>query len=137
MPRPSRAKQLTTILRGLTRHQARSSSGPDPFLRHDATNPLGKLERARDRAYRLAADAYARRLVPQDADATLIVANRRVLADPLADRACGWRNVAPRIDVHSIDAEHLELLEEPWVAEVAAIFRSRLRGAGRDDMEHR
>ena len=73
-----------------------------------------------------------RGLAPEEVKATLIVAKRRLLADPLADMECGWRSQF-RVSTSTASTRSTSTLEEPWVAEVAAIFRSRLDGDGRDD----
>jgi len=43
----------------------------------------------------------------------------------------GWADLIPRLDVHLIDSDHLSLLEEPSVAEVAAIVGEGLRRSER------
>lgn len=110
--------------------RARARPGPETFLRHAADNPLGRLERARARAYRVAAEEYVRVLgkehIRTSFSPTLIVSGTRLRADPLAEKDCGWTGTVPRVRVHTVDADHLALVEEPRVREVAAIFRNSM-----------
>ena len=70
-------------------------------------------------------------LRPFGSDATLIVAERRMRKHLLQVPSLGWGDLIPRLDVHMVESDHLSLLEEPRVAEVAAIVREGLRRSER------
>jgi thioesterase domain-containing protein len=87
---------------------------------------LRSLEQLREDAYQLAASGYVARVQPCLGDVTLVVAGRRVLRE-LGSPTCGWSAHVPSLRVHTVDCEHLALLEEPHVREAAAVFLEGLR----------
>ena len=86
---------------------------------------VGPLEELRERCYRRAADDYVTRVRPFAGDVTLVVAGRRVQEDLLRSPTCGWESTVTSLQVHRVDSDHLGLLEEPKVAEVATILPAR------------
>jgi thioesterase domain-containing protein len=80
------------------------------------------MEDRRQEAYRRAAASYVAGLRPYHGRATLIVAGRRAKESVLDDPNCGWAAYLPALEVHTLDAEHLGLLEDPHVESVARIF---------------
>jgi thioesterase domain-containing protein len=97
------------------------------FARHVGDEKLSPLEVLREGAYDLAANAYVRDVRPYPGAVTLVVARRRQV-DDLGSADCGWKAQAPQLAIHRVDCDHLALLEEPKVAEVAQIFRAALDG---------
>jgi hypothetical protein len=63
-----------------------------------------------------------------------VVAGRRLAGDPVQARDCGWGGLLPNARVHVLDSEHVELLEEPVVAELAEIFLDGLRRSDKPDL---
>jgi thioesterase domain-containing protein len=84
------------------------------------------LDALRGRAYWKAAAAYMRSIRPYEGPVTLVVAGLRLAADPLAEPACGWRGIALNLHVHRVETQHLSMLEDPFVSEVAGVCRSRM-----------
>jgi amino acid adenylation domain-containing protein len=84
------------------------------------------LDALRGRAYWKSAAAYMRAIRPYGGPVTLVVAGLRLAADPLAAPDCGWRGIASSLLVHRVETQHLSMLEEPFVGEVAGVCRSRL-----------
>jgi thioesterase domain-containing protein len=54
---------------------------------------------------------------------TLVAAARRLASDPLLDPLCGWKPLLPNLLVHSVDADHLSILEGVKVGETVTAFR--------------
>jgi thioesterase domain-containing protein/acyl carrier protein len=84
------------------------------------------LEDQRQEAYRIATETYVDRLEDFSGNVTLIVAARRMREVLLQSPSLGWGEVIPTLNVRNVESDHLGLLEEPHVAEVAAIFRAAL-----------
>jgi amino acid adenylation domain-containing protein len=97
-------------------------------------NPLDDV---RQRCYRRAATEYLGRLRPISGNVTLIVAGRRLQQDLSRSPSCGWDPWVKDLAVHTLDAEHLALLDEPRVGEVADIFLRALRRGDATATDHR
>ena len=100
-----------------------------------ATQPASSTERKmegmelqREQAYHVAAASYAARVQDWPAPVTLFAAGRRLAAEPLRGRDCGWGRHIGQLQTHVIDAEHLDLLVAPHVDQVA---QAMLRALGR------
>lgn len=87
---------------------------------------LAPLEDQRQDAYQRATEAYMDHLQPFGSEATLVVAERRMRKHLLQVPSLGWADLIGRLQVHLVDSDHLSLLEEPRVADVAAIVRDGL-----------
>lgn len=90
---------------------------------------LGSMELMREDAYRESAAEYAAAVEPWPLPVTLIVAGKRLDDDPLQPADCGWSQHAARLRTHIVDSEHLELLQRPWVDQVAEILAEGLQCA--------
>jgi amino acid adenylation domain-containing protein len=97
------------------------------FTRYERDEKLGPFEDLRQQAYARAAEDYVRELRPFAGDIELIVAGRRLARDPLQSPDGGWRRRISSVRVHSLESDHLSLLEEPSVGRVADIFLESLR----------
>lgn len=98
-------------------------AGPkSEFTRYDFHEKLAPIEDLRQEAYARAAENYIRRMQPFPGRVELIVAGRRLARDPLQSPDCGWRSHTSLVGIHTLDTDHLGLLDEPHVAEVAEIF---------------
>ncbi len=84
------------------------------------------LDALRGRAYRKAAVAYMRAIRPYEWPVTLVVAGLRLADDPLAEPACGWRGLVSNLHVHRVETQHISMLEDPHVSEIASICRARM-----------
>lgn len=96
------------------------------FVKHDGEAGLASMEDLRQDAYARAAERYVSIARSFPGEVTLITSGRRLDRDPRQSRACGWRRLVERLDVHAIDADHLALVELPAVREVAGVFRRAL-----------
>jgi thioesterase domain-containing protein len=97
---------------------------------HDDSK-LQSLEDLRQEAYRSAATKYAREAEAYAGDVTLIVAGARLARDPLLDPGCGFADLVENLTVHTLPVDHLALLEQPAVAEVAECALGNMRRLGR------
>jgi amino acid adenylation domain-containing protein len=123
------AARWHTLSSHLASRVRRVRKPPPEFVRYQDDARLRPMEDTRQQAYRRAADAYVRTMLPLSCATTLIVAGKRLERDPLLDPACGWTDYVPFVDVHAIDAEHLELLEPPHVDAVARLCLEALARA--------
>jgi amino acid adenylation domain-containing protein len=98
------------------RNLVRSLLGRGDFFAYQHDAQLGALERRRQRAYQRAAASY--RVQPYDGRATLFVAGKRLERDPRADARCGFSEHVAALRTHTIDSEHLALLEGHGVGEL-------------------
>jgi thioesterase domain-containing protein len=89
---------------------------------------LSAIDELRQAAYARAAVHYVARIKRFAGNVQLIVAGRRLAGDRLQDPDCGWRSHVPSVVIHTLDADHIGLVEEPSVAGVAEIF---VRSLGR------
>jgi amino acid adenylation domain-containing protein len=106
------------------------------FAKYAGEARFGPLEDQRQKAYRVATRAYAARMptanggnfrfgrpvAPWVQNATLVVAQQRLKRTLLQSPCLGWSSVIPNLAIRNVDCDHLRLLEEPHVAEVAEIF---------------
>ena len=77
-------------------------------------------------ASRNAAYHFAKHIGQYHGPISLIVAEKRLAEDPLADVSCGWSRVTTNLDIIKVDAHHLSLLQEPKVQDVAGYLKSRV-----------
>lgn len=91
------------------------------FVKYENDEKLSPMEDLRVGAYSLAAKAYLRLVRPYPGKVTLIVAGKRLRED-MGSASCGWSDYIPSLNIHIVDSDHLALLEEPKVSEVADIF---------------
>jgi amino acid adenylation domain-containing protein len=91
------------------------------YSKHAGDDQLRALENKREDAYAAAAVAYPGMIRHYPDAVTLVVAGER-RREELGSADCGWGPYAPRLEVHTVDAGHLALLEEPHVGAVARIF---------------
>ena len=66
------------------------------------------------------------RVRPYEGAVTLVVAGRRLAVNPMDEPECGWGGVASKLHVHRVETEHLSMLEDPFVGEIAGVCRSRM-----------
>jgi thioesterase domain-containing protein/acyl carrier protein len=97
------------------------------FIRYATEENIGAIEQERMSSYADASIAYAPTIRPYPGKVELIVAGRRIERDPSLSPACGWRGLAAALNVHVLDGDHFDLVEEPTVTEVAEIFLRSLR----------
>jgi thioesterase domain-containing protein len=72
---------------------------------------------------------YLSQVRPWKGEATLVVSGKRLARDLMQRADCGWTQHVGRLDRHTVDADHLGLLEKPKVAEVADILLAALQRA--------
>jgi amino acid adenylation domain-containing protein len=99
------------------------------FTRYDDRELQSPLDSRRQEAYRRAMQGYLSQVRPWKGDATLVVSGQRLARDLLQRADCGWTRHVSRLDRHTVDADHLGLLEKPKVAEVADILLAALERA--------
>jgi len=117
------------LLRRLLRTARRRPPRPAGFTRYDDKEQQASLDSQRQRAYRRAMWRYVARVEPWHGEATLVVSGQRLARDPLLRPDCGWGGHVDRLDLHTVDADHLGLLEKPMVAEVADLLLDALARA--------
>jgi amino acid adenylation domain-containing protein len=105
-----------------------------PPLRHGLVKyaedrKIGPLEEARDEANRQAAARYLGGMRASAEPVTLVVAGTRLREDPLKSPKCGWEPYLAAIDVHPVDGDHFQILEEPYVSRTAAILATGMQRA--------
>jgi amino acid adenylation domain-containing protein len=103
--------------------------GPRPrseFTRYVPEEKLAPIDDIRQSAYARAAEMYVTQIQPYTGNLELVVSGRRLERDPLQSPDCGWRNINSSIQVHPVDSDHLGLVEEPAVGQVAEIFLKSL-----------
>ncbi|HEY6877849.1 MAG TPA: AMP-binding protein, partial [Polyangiales bacterium] len=88
------------------------------FVRYQDQAQLNTLEVRRQRAYERSARRYLREVRPYDGATTLVVAGARLRRDPWADASCGFARLVPTLRVHTVDREHLALMEGHGVGEL-------------------
>ncbi len=95
--------------------------GPRPMKPRDLNaDRVRAMDELRTRRYLDATSAYAERLLPYDGPATVVVAQRRVGQTLRFDAFCGWRRKIQTLARVAVDADHLEMLGEGAVQDVAA-----------------
>lgn len=99
------------------------------FTRYDDREQQSPLDSRRQEAYRRAMHGYLSQVQPWKGEATLVVSGQRLARDLLQRPDCGWTRHVARLRVHTVDADHLGLLEKPKVAEVADILLAALERA--------
>jgi amino acid adenylation domain-containing protein len=102
------------------------------FVRYHEDKRLGPLEERRDAANRDAAAHYMPRILPSAGPVTLIASGQRLRSGPLHSPSCGWSPHIPSLDIHTVDADHFQMmLEDPYVSETAEILAKQLDRAER------
>jgi len=129
MSRPRRAvgKLVAERLKGW--FSSRASGGGSEFAefqKYQDVAKLAPLEDQRQGSYQGATEAYFNRLSRFVGNVTLIVAERRLKQHILQSPALGWARLISPLEIRLVDAEHLALLDEPRVAEVADIVLAGL-----------
>jgi thioesterase domain-containing protein len=108
----------------------RANAAPNAaFTRYDDKERQLPLDSRRQRAYRRAMRKYVSQVQPWEGEATLLVSGQRLARDPLLRPDCGWTPHVDRLDLHTVDADHLGLLEKPKVQEVAGLLLAALERA--------
>jgi thioesterase domain-containing protein len=97
------------------------------FEKYHGEARLLPLEDQRQEAYRLATEDYVSRMGRFAGNVTLVVAAERLKMVLMQSPCLGWSDVVPGIRVRNVSADHLRLLENPHVREVAEIFLEGLR----------
>lgn len=90
-------------------------------FRVHAEGQLATMELFREDSYRDSALAYAPIVEDIGIPVTLVVAARRLAHAPISDPLCGWTRTVANLHAEQVDADHLGLLQEPGVGEVARI----------------
>ncbi|MEP6653308.1 MAG: amino acid adenylation domain-containing protein [Myxococcales bacterium] len=104
------------------------------FQKYHGEARLLPLEDQRQEAYRLATEDYVSRMGQFVGNVTLVVAAERMKMVLLQSPCLGWSDVVPGIRVRNVSADHLRLLENPHVREVAEIFLEALRAGTPDGL---
>lgn len=132
LPPPKAMQVVADRLRQRVRANSRAGSQrPPEVTRYDDKERQSPLDSRRQAAYRRAMLGYLSQVRPWEGEATLIVAGQRLARDPLQRPDCGWSAHAARLDRHTVDADHLQLLEKPKVAQVAELLLAALDRAER------
>jgi amino acid adenylation domain-containing protein len=122
LPRQQMVELLAQKVRSrlLPSHSGGSTS---EFATHQDDRRVASLEERRLEMSRQAVSTYLDRLRPFHGNVSLIVAGQRAKSRPLNSPTCGWNyRILPSMRVHTLDADHLSLLEPPSVAELAKVF---------------
>ncbi len=70
---------------------------------------------------------YRPRIRPSDAKILLLVSGTRLRENPLHSRSCGWKPFVRKLQVHTIEADHFQMMrDDPHVSRAAAIIGERL-----------
>jgi thioesterase domain-containing protein len=99
------------------------------FTRYDDREQQSPLDSRRQEAYRRAMWGYLSQVRPWKGATTLVVSGQRLARDPRQRADCGWTQHVARLDRHTVDADHLGLLEKPKVGEVADLLLAALERA--------
>lgn len=128
-------QEVWDVLSDRLRAQVKKRLGGRPdfaeYQKYGNVAKLAPLEDQRQDSYQRATEAYMAHLRPFSSEATLIVAERRMQKHLLQVPSLGWADLIPRLNVHLVDSDHLSLLEEPRVVDVAGIVREGLRRSER------
>ena len=136
LPRPQLVELVSSRVKRLVKgalggHQGSSEySGPAEPQLYRGEARLLPLEDQRQEAYRIATEDYVSRMTRMtrfDGDALLVVAARRMKRVLMQSPSLGWDVVIPGLRVRDVDTDHLGLLAEPGVRDVADIFLETLR----------
>lgn len=92
------------------------------FQKYADIAKLAPLEDQRQSAYHKATEAYVSRLRKFVGNVTLVVAAERLRRHLLQVPSLGWKGLIPGLRVHQVESDHLSLLDEPKVNEVAEII---------------
>jgi amino acid adenylation domain-containing protein len=117
------------LLRRLRPNQPAAATPPSEVARYDDKEVQASLNNRRQRAYRRAMRTYVSQVPPWPGEVTLVVSGKRLARDPLQPPDCGWGGHVARLNSHTVDADHLGLLEKPKVAEVADVLLAGLERA--------
>lgn len=94
-----------------------------PIMRFRDHKKLAPLEAKRDAVNIVAAEDYMPKITRYLGNVLLITAGKRLNADPLRSRDCGWAQYMPALEIHSVDADHFEMMsDEPYVSQIAEFF---------------
>src|SRR5579859_1319329 len=108
--------------------QAAGAGCEEPMVYRD-DRELGEWEVQRGVSNYKTIAQYRPRIRPSDADILLLVSGTRLRENPLHSRSCGWRPFVKRLQVHTIGADHFQMMrDDPYVSQAAAIIREKLCG---------
>ena len=93
--------------------------GLTEFQRFADVAELAPMENQRQDAYRLATETYMNQLGAFTGNVALFVAERRRRRHLMQLPSLGWHDLIPSLRIQAVDADHLGLLEQPRVGEVA------------------
>lgn len=96
------------------------------LVRHTDDPILLRKEEIRQDIYRAAATQYIKRIQKFSGPLALVVAGQRLEGDHYANPHCGWNRHAEKVHWHSVNTNHIGLIDNPNVAEVANYFLSLL-----------
>jgi thioesterase domain-containing protein/acyl carrier protein len=70
---------------------------------------------------------YRPRIRPSESEMLLLVSAVRLRENPLHSPCCGWESFVPKLEAHTIEADHFQMMrDEPHLSRVAAILRQNL-----------
>lgn len=126
-------RQMVEILARQARTRlSPSSTITSEFATHSDDRRVASLEGRRLELSRQSVETYLHRLRPFRGNVSLVVAGRRVNSRALNSPTCGWDyRILPSMRVHTIDADHVGLLESSGVMELAKVFSQGLDRARR------
>ena len=130
MPRTQMLSLVSRRVRRMMKDTLSGRSAPSgmaEFQRAGGDVRLQPFEDQRQEAYRIATEAYVRRMTRFEGNAVLVVAGQRMRRVLLQSPCLGWSDVITDLRIRAIDSNHLELLEEPHVSAVAEIFLAHLQ----------
>lgn len=116
----SRLKPKTAVNLLVSKAKDRLNARRAEYRAH-AEGQLAQMELFREDSYRESALAYAPMVADIGIPVTLIVAGKRLAEEPISDPLCGWSRTVSSLNAERVDADHLGLLQEPGVGEVARI----------------
>jgi amino acid adenylation domain-containing protein len=104
------------------------ASRNEPQVYHD-DRELGEWEVQRGVANYNTIAQYRPRIRPTDLKILLLVSGPRLRENPLHSRSCGWGAFVRKLEVHTIEADHFQMMrDDPFVSQSAVIIWDRLKG---------
>jgi thioesterase domain-containing protein len=124
LPRAS-WRQSTAFLWKRFRRALRRNDGEAVVYRDD--DELANCEVQRGIANFNTIAQYRPRIRPWESEILLLVSAVRLRENPLHSPLCGWEPFVPKLEAHTVEADHFQMMrDEPHLSRVAAILSAKL-----------
>ena len=97
----------------------------------DGRTPGPDLEAQRAAAYARAERDYATSVKPYSGRAVLFCSADRMRDEPWGDRTCGWDGLPANLAIETVPGDHLGILRQPGVRDLAALLNTAVEDASR------